>query len=608
MILGISAFFHDSAAALVHGGRVVAAAQEERFSRIKHDRAFPARAIEYCLAEAGLNGRPPDYVVFYEKPFAKFDRILETQLAVAPRGFATFRRAIPGWLEEKLRLPGILREQLPHYKKRPLFTSHHESHAASAFFPSPFSEAAVLTIDGVGEWATATIHHGQGNQLTCLAEQHFPHSLGLLYSAITHFCGFRVNSGEYKLMGLAPFGRPIHEEWLRNEVAILGDDGSLWLDQRWFNYCGGLVMTSPLMNQHLGGPPRRPEAPITRREMDLAASVQRITEDAVIRMARHARKLTGADNLCLAGGVALNCVANGRLQREGIFHNIWIQPAAGDAGGALGAALMVSHALLNQARPAGDGMSGGLLGPSIDPLTLASTLDEMGVTHRALDLEDLLEEACTMLEAGMVVGWVQGRMEYGPRALGARSILADPRHPGMQGLLNRKIKFRESFRPFAPAVLAEEAARWFDIPDDLRSPYMLHVAKIRESFRTGGTLPDDDASADEILTAISEVRSPFPAITHVDWSARLQTVEKDTGIFRLLLERFFKRTHCPMLANTSFNIRNEPIVLNAADAVRCFLHTEMDALIIGNHVILKADNPGKSTLERQNHLASFAAD
>lgn len=601
LVLGISACFHDAAAALVRGGEIVAAAQEERFSRIKHDAGFPSRAVGYCLAEAGVSARDLDFVAFYEKPLRKFERLLESYLAVAPAGFASFRKAIPSWLREKLLLPREIRNHLGGYHRRILFTGHHEAHAASAFFPSPFGEAAVLTIDGVGEWTSAGIHHGCGNRLVPLQEMDFPHSLGLLYSAMTYFCGFRVNSGEYKLMGLAPFGQPRFAARLADKVVRIAEDGSLWMDQSYFNYIGGLTMTSPRMEELLEGPPRTPESEITRREMDIAASIQSITEEVVLRMARHARALTDCSNLCMAGGVALNCVVNGRLAKEKLFRNCWIQPASGDAGGALGAAMQVAHGLLDAPRPKGDGMKGGLLGPSVDRNELPAKLAALGVAfRRQSDEEVLLEEVCRHIGEGRVVGWVQGRMEFGPRALGARSILADPRNPDIQRQLNLKIKFRESFRPFAPAVLEEEAPRWFDVPPDCQSPYMLMVAPIREEWR----LPASGSGLD----AVREVRSPFPAITHVDHSARLQTVAKGTGVFRRLLECFFRLTGCPILVNTSFNIRGEPMVADAADAVRCFLNTDMDVLVIEDCLILKEDNLALAGAAREAYLNSFRPD
>jgi carbamoyltransferase len=601
LVLGISAYFHDAAAALVRGGEIVAAAQEERFSRIKHDAGFPGRAVEYCLAEAGVSAKDLDFVVFYEKPLLKFERLLESYLASAPAGFASFRKAIPLWLREKLLLPRDIRRRLGGYHRRILFTGHHEAHAASAFFPSPFKEAAVLTIDGVGEWTSAAIHHGRGNELSTLAEMDFPHSLGLLYSAMTYFCGFRVNSGEYKLMGLAPFGQPRFASRLLDKVVRIGDDGSLWMDQSFFNYIGGLTMTSSRMEELLEGPPRRPESEITRREMDIAASIQSITEEVVLKMARHARDLTDCPNLCLAGGVALNCVANGKLAREKIFRDCWIQPASGDAGGALGAALQVAHGLLEEPRPSGDGMKRGLLGPMVDRRTLPTRLGALGVTfHQHTDEPAMLEEVCRHIADGHVVGWVQGRMEFGPRALGARSILADPRNPGIQSQLNLKIKFRESFRPFAPAMLEEEASRWFEIPPDCPSPYMLLVAPVREQWRIPATGTG--------LDAVRETRSPFPAITHVDYSARLQTVAPGTGIFRRLLECFFRLTGCPMLVNTSFNIRGEPMVAGVDDAVRCFLNTDMDVLAIEDCLLVKMDNIAIAGAAKEAYLKSFRPD
>ncbi len=568
-ILGISAWYHDAAAALVAGGEIVAAAQEERFSRVKHDPRFPRRAVEACLDQAGLDPGAVDYVVFYDKPVLKFGRILDTWLATAPRGFRAFARALPVWLSSKLHLPREMRRALRGaYRKRFVFTAHHEAHAASAFFPSPFSEAAVLTLDGVGEWATATGGTGRGGRIEILEELRFPHSAGLLYSAFTGYLGFRVNSGEYKVMGLAPYGKPRYAGLILDKLLDLREDGSFRLDLSYFDYPHGLRMTSRRFHRLFGGPPRRPDEPLEERHRDLAASIQRVTEEIVLRAARHLHARTGMRNLCLAGGVALNCVANGRLLREGPFERIWVQPAAGDAGGALGAALFVWHQLLGQPRPAGGGdrQKGSLLGPEHPDAAIRSFLDRAGARYDAPETEEeLLERTADLLARGRVVGWFQGRMEFGPRALGARSILADPRDPGMRDRINGKVKFRESFRPFAPAVLREHAPAWFDLDPETESPYMLLAAPVRASRRR-----------------------EIPAVTHVDGSARLQTVDEARhGRFARLLARFHARTGCPVLLNTSFNVRGEPIVCTPEDAWKCYRATGLDALVLGGHVLEK---------------------
>jgi carbamoyltransferase len=590
-ILGISGFYHDAAAALVVDGEIVAAAQEERFSRRKHDAAMPVRAVEWCLRRAGIEAAELDYVGFYEKPLAKLDRLLETHLAVAPRGFSGFAAAMPSWLADKLHLPARIRRGVPGYRGPILFCDHHESHAASAFYPSPFAEAAVLTIDGVGEWATASFGVGREHRLELTRALSFPHSLGLLYSALTYFTGFAVNADEYKVMGLAPYGEPTYLDLLLAEVVHLGEDGSLWLDQRYFDYCGGLTMTSSAMDQLLGGPPRRPDQPIGEREMNLAASVQRLTEEVLLRTAREVHRQTGQRRLCLAGGVALNCVANGRLQREGPFDEIWIQPAAGDAGGALGVALLVWHELLQNPRPAPrDAMRGALLGPEYTAEEILAALDAAGAHHRdfASD-EGMLEQTVELLAEGKVVGWFQGRMEYGPRALGSRSILADPRLPEMQSLINRKVKFREGFRPFAPVVLAEHAAEVFALPPAVPSPYMLLVAPLREEQLL--PLEPGDAAV-RGLARRDVVRSRLPAVTHVDGSARIQTVAAESPeLYRRLLERFHARTGCPVLVNTSFNLGWEPIVESPEQAVATFFASELDALVIGRVVVEKRQQP-----------------
>ena len=594
-ILGISAYYHDSAAAVVVDGEIVAAAQEERFSRIRHDASFPSRAIDYCLSVAGVKPAELDYVGFYEKPLLHFERLLETHLAFAPLGFASFAKAIPLWLKQKIHLPRELRRGLPGYQRRFVFAEHHESHAASAFFPSPFDDAAILTVDGVGEWASATWGHGRGNRITLCAEQHFPHSLGLLYSAFTSFCGFTVNSGEYKLMGLAPYGEPRFVDLIFKELVDLKDDGSFRMNMAYFTYCHGLTMTGARFAQLFGGPSRQPESPITQREMDLAASIQHVTEEIMLRMARHVHHQTKQKNLCLAGGVALNCVANGRLLREGPFERIWIQPAAGDAGGALGVAYFIWHHLLDQPRVPrpDDRMKGTFLGPHCDEASLRTFFAQVGARFQHLADEDLLcAETARHIAAGKIVGWVQGRMEFGPRALGARSILGDARNPAMQSTMNLKTKFRESFRPFAPAVLREAAGRYFDLPADTESPYMLLVADIAESQRL---TPSADESLLRGLDRLTAIRSRIPATTHVDGSARVQTVdERRHPRFHKLLSAFAAQTGCPLVVNTSFNVRGEPIVCTAADAYRCFMATNIDVLVIEDFILLKHDQPAQS--------------
>jgi carbamoyltransferase len=606
-ILGISAFYHDAAAALVVDGRIVAAAQEERFTRRKHDAAFPTHAIEYCLRTAGLSAADLDHVAYYEKPLLKFERLLETYLAFAPRGLPSFMRAVPVWLHEKIRLTSVMNAGLGgHYRRPYVFTEHHEAHAASAFFPSPFDEAAILTVDGVGEWATASLGIGRGNRLELTHELRFPHSLGLLYSAFTYFCGFRVNSGEYKLMGLAPYGTPRYADLIREKLVELRPDGSFRLALEYFNYCAGLTMTSPRFDALFGGPPRRPEAPLTEREFDLAASVQQVTEEIYVRMACHLHEQTGLKNLCLAGGVALNCVGNGRLLRESPFERIWIQPAAGDAGGALGAALFVWHQLLDNARraTAGDHQQGSLLGPEFTAAEIEATLRSAGAVYRrAVDEADLCAQTAQLIADGRVVGWVQGRMEFGPRALGARSILGDPRRVEMQSAMNRKIKFRESFRPFAPAVLAEHAGEFVTLPPGTESPYMLLVAPVRPERRLA---PTGSVSG---VGRVQEVRSDLPAVTHVDYSARIQTVDRERHPrFRRLLEAFHRATGCPAVINTSFNVRSEPIVGTPADAYRCFMATEMDALVIGDFILLRPDQPAANRVDPREHLGRFERD
>ncbi|MFO1094900.1 MAG: carbamoyltransferase [Planctomycetaceae bacterium] len=585
-ILGISAFYHDSAAALVVDGEIVAAAQEERFSRVKNDRRFPAAAIGYCLETAGITARELDFVSFYEKPLLKFDRVLETNFAVAPRGFRSFARSMPSWLKLKLHVTREFRRHLPEFARRPLFAEHHEAHAASAFFPSPFEEAAILTVDGVGEWATATMGVGRGNRIELLRELRFPHSVGLLYSAFTYYCGFEVDSGEYKLMGLAPYGEPTYVDVILNRIVDLRPDGSLWLDLSYFDYCHGLRMTSAKFHQLFGGPPREPDEPLQQRHLDIAASIQRVTEDILLRMARHIHSQTGKRRLCLAGGVALNAVANGRILTEGPFEDVWIQPAAGDSGGALGAALLVWHQLQERPRtpsPA-DSQRGSLLGPEFAADQIRTCLNERGAAFRELaDEASLCTEVARLLAAQKVVGWFQGRMEFGPRALGNRSILADARNAGMQAVLNQKIKFRESFRPFAPAILAECAVDFFQLPATSSSPYMLLVTELQPSQRTPISNPEPQG-----LERLNIVRSQIPAVTHVDDSARLQTVDAArNATFAALLQEFRRQTGCPLLVNTSFNVRDEPIVCSPADAYDCFLATDMDVLVLGKFVLLK---------------------
>ncbi|MFN0066965.1 MAG: carbamoyltransferase [Limisphaerales bacterium] len=587
-LLGLSAFYHDSAAALLRDGVIVAAAQEERFTRRKNDESFPAQAAAYCLREAGIGEGDLDAVVFYDKPILKFSRLLETALAIAPRGFGGFVRALPAWLGGKLNLRATLREELPGLRRdcRLLFTQHHEAHAASAFLPSPFASAAILTVDGVGEYATTTIGRGRGNEFELLKELHFPHSLGLLYSAFTAYCGFRVNSGEYKLMGLAPFGEPRFVPAIRDHLLELRDDGSFWLNLEFFDFLAGARMTNGRFHDVFGGPPRRPEEPITPRHCDVACSIQAVAEEMMLGLARHARELTGLENLCLAGGVALNCVANGRLLREAGFRRLWIQPAAGDAGGALGAALAAWHRdLPRHADGRRDAMHGALLGPAVSDAEVQAVLDrEEAVYERLPDDDVLVNRVAALLADGKVVGWVQGRMEFGPRALGARSILGDPRSPAMQGMMNLKVKFRESFRPFAPAVLRERVSECFEL--DCDSPYMLLVAPVATHLRLA------PAATAQGLDRVKEIRSKLPAVTHLDYSARIQTVTaEDHPQFHRLLTRFSELTGCPVLVNTSFNVRGEPVVCTPDDAWRCFMNTEMDHLAVGHFLLDRTRQP-----------------
>lgn len=614
-ILGISAYYHDSAAALVVDGEIVAAAQEERFTRVKHDHEFPRHAIAYCLAEAGLRPERLDYVAFYDKPLTKFERLLETYLAYAPWGFRSFQQALPLWLKKKLHLRREIRNGLGGEYPGPLvFCDHHESHAASAFFPSPFDEAAILTLDGVGEWSTSTYGFGRGNRIQLTHELRFPHSLGLLYSAFTYYTGFKVNSGEYKVMGLAPYGSPIYRDLILEHLIDLKEDGSFRMDMRYFNYCQGLTMTSERFHRLFGGPPRQPESKVTQREMDLAASIQAVTEEIMLRMARHVHRQTGMKNLVLAGGVALNCVGNGRILREGPFQNIWIQPAAGDAGGALGAALFTWYQLLDRPRqPNGrDAMHGALLGPGYDPQEVADYLDLIGAVHHSFDDEAaLLDHVADLLADEKVVGWVQGRMEFGPRALGCRSILGDARSPRMQSVMNLKIKFRESFRPFAPVVLREHVDEYFEMRPGEDSPYMLLVAPVRQDKRLRNPRSVEGIPEIELegIARLNVPRSVIPAVTHVDYSARVQTVDPQRhGRFYRLLKRFYEKTGCPVLINTSFNVRGEPIVCSPADAYRCFMGTNMDVLVIENQVLYKHEQPKDKATDRKQYLAQFALD
>ena len=591
-ILGISAFYHDSAAALVEDGRIVAAAQEERFTRKKHDARFPRSALAYCLDAAGVGLDAVDHVVFYDKPFLKFERLLETYLAFAPKGFRSFRMALPLWLHEKLFQKRLLRDELtrlsPGYdwEERLLFAEHHQSHAASAFFPSPFEEAAVLTMDGVGEWATTSVAHGRGNRLEMVKELHFPHSLGLLYSAFTYYTGFKVNSGEYKVMGLAPYGEPRYTQRILDHLLDLKPDGTFRLDQSYFDYCTGLKMTGAAFDRLFDGPARKPTEPLTQRHMDLAASVQAVTEEVVLRLTRALAAESGAENLCLAGGVALNCVANGKVLRDGKFKRIWVQPAAGDAGGALGAALAAYHIHKGGAREIDnklDGMSGSYLGPAFAEEECAARLKGAGARFHELDGAALIDRAVGDLVEGKALGWFQGRMEFGPRALGNRSIIADARSPTMQSALNLKVKYRESFRPFAPAILREDVAEWFELNGD--SPYMLMVADVVEGRRRAMTAEEQRRFGIEKLNV---PRSDVPAVTHVDYSARIQTVHGETnGRFKTLLSHFKARTGCPVLVNTSFNVRGEPIVCTPEDAFRCFMGTGLDVLAIGDLYLRK---------------------
>ena len=612
-ILGLSAYYHDSAACLVEDGRIVAAAQEERFTRKKHDPGFPSNAVAYCLQEAGITAKELDLVGFYEKPLVKFERLLETYVACAPKGLRSYLMALPLWLTDKLWMSDDILTHVEGYAGEVMFGEHHESHAASAFYPSPFEQAAILTMDGVGEWATSSIGVGKGNDIELLKELRFPHSLGLLYSAFTYFTGFRVNSGEYKIMGLAPYGEPKYVQTIKDHLLQINDDGSLWMNMDYFTYPSGLTMTGDKFATLFDGPARKPESKLTQREMDLARSVQEITEEVMIKMARFARRETGMRDLCLAGGVALNCVGNGRLLREKVFDNIWIQPAAGDAGGALGVALSLWHRYLDKARvspestgawerpstmvtsaakPAtppryADGMSGSYLGPRPTNEAVQAFLDANGYKGQRLDGAALADRVAALMADEKVVGLVQGRMEFGPRALGGRSILGDARSPKMQSVMNLKIKFRESFRPFAPAITREHVNEWFEIDED--SPYMLLVADVQGSQR----LPvREDAKDLWGIDKLNVPRSTIPAVTHVDYSARIQTVRRDTNpLYYDIIDAFFRLTGCPVIVNTSFNVRGEPIVCTPEDAYRCFMRTDMDVLVLENFLLLKEDQP-----------------
>jgi carbamoyltransferase len=589
-ILGISAFYHDSAAALVRDGDIVAAAQEERFTRKKHDFDFPHKAIAYCLEEAGIQPGQLDYVAFYDKPFIKFERLLETYLQYAPIGIQSFIKAMPLWIKQKLWMKNLIQEHLPGYEGKILFPRHHESHAASAFYPSPFEEAAIITVDGVGEWTTTSVGHGKGNKFKLLKELHFPHSLGMLYSAFTYYTGFKVNSGEYKVMGLAPYGEPRYVQTILDHLIDLKEDGSFKLNMKYFNYAAGLTMTNRKFNKLFGGPPRTKEGRLGQREMDLARSLQDVTEMAMVRMARHAKQVTGSKYLCLAGGVALNCVANGKILREKIFDDIWIQPAAGDAGGALGAALAVWYDYLdNPRKPDGkmDTQKGSYLGPEYKEKDILAFLEQNKLPYTHYSDEEILDVTARLLTNEHVIGWFHGRMEFGPRALGSRSIIGDARSPVMQKKMNLKIKFRESFRPFAPSVLGEEVANYFEL--DRPSPYMLLVANVKKELQREMTSEEKQLFG---IDKLNVVRSSITAVTHVDYSARVQTAHKETNPrYWQMIDRFRQLTSCPVIVNTSFNVRGEPIVCTPLDAYKCFMRTEMDYLVLGNYILDKKNQP-----------------
>lgn len=608
-ILGISAFYHDSAACLVKDGEIIAAAQEERFTRKKHDYNFPQHAVDFCLERGGITADDLDLVTFYDKPLLKFDRLLETYIAFAPRGFKLFLMGMPLWLKQKLHTPRELDQGLRGaYEGRYVFTAHHESHAASAFFPSPFQEAAILTLDGVGEWATGSIALGRDNRIEMLQEMRFPHSLGLLYSAFTYFTGFKVNSGEYKLMGLAPYGEPVYADLIREKLLDIKDDGSFRMDMDYFGFCHTDVMTSPKMDGLFGGPPRQAETDITQREMDIAASIQVVTEEIVLKIANHAHEITGQNNLVMAGGVALNCVANGRVLREGPFENLWIQPAAGDAGGALGAALFTWHQLLDNPREAqpDDSQYGSLLGPEFSDDEIKTYLDSAGAVYQHYeDEEKLIDRIAELIATEHVVGHFADRSEFGPRALGSRSILGDGRSTEMQSTMNLKIKFRESFRPFAPAVLREDVDEYFEMRPDENSPYMLLVAPVQDSKR----LDVKEADRAKGLDKLKEIRSTVPAITHVDYSARVQTIDmQHHPRFYKIIQAFKNKTGSPVVINTSFNVRGEPIVNTPHDAYRCFMFTNMDVLVLENFILRKQDQPNAREIDVEAYLAEFALD
>jgi carbamoyltransferase len=611
IVLGISAYYHDSAACLIIDGEIVAAAQEERFTRLKHDAGFPRNAINYCLKEAQVDYEAIDFIVYYDKPFLKFERILETYLAFAPKGFRSFMRSLPIWIKEKLFQKKLLISELKKclgnnldYKEILLFSQHHLSHAASAFFPSPFESAAILTMDGVGEWATTTISVGSGNKIDFVSEIRFPHSIGLLYSAFTFFAGFKVNSGEYKLMGLAPYGKPVFADLIKKHLVDIKDDGSFTLNMHYFDYCAGLKMTNKSFESLFEGPPRSAESPITEREMDLAASIQLVTEEIILKICRHIRNITGEKNLCLAGGVALNCVANGKILEGGTFENIWIQPASGDAGGSLGSALAVFYSVLGNPRivePRRDSMKGSYLGPEFSQSEVEQQLTKLGAKFISYSTSEIIDITAHSLAQGKTVGWMQGRMEFGPRALGARSILADARSEKMQRLLNKQVKFRESFRPFAPSVLIEKADEYFDLK--VESPYMLLTAAVSQRVRKKEIFP---GSTIEMIERLNISRSRIPAVTHVDYSARVQTVHEDANpIYHKLLTRFYEITDCPVLINTSFNVRSEPIVCTPEDAYRCFMGTDLDLLVINNAILIKDDQPNEL---RQIYYGEFILD
>ena len=596
-ILGISAYYHDSAACIIKDGKILVAAQEERFTRKKHDASFPRLAIMSCLKEANIKSTDLDYVVFYEKPFLKFERLLETYLAFAPRGFKSFSQSMPLWVKDKIFQKSIIIEELKNcldskgsWEDKLLFSEHHLSHAASAFYPSQFEQSAILTMDGVGEWTTTSLAFGSGNKIEVLKEINFPHSLGLLYSAFTYYIGFKVNSGEYKVMGLAPYGKPIYSNLIKENLIDIKSDGSFALDLSYFDYCTGLTMTNNKFHRLFGGPPRGPESELSQHDMDLAASIQSVIEEVVVKLAIGIKKITGAKTICLAGGVALNCVANGVLLRKQIFDDIWVQPAAGDAGGALGAALAAYHLSFNKEREIsekGDSMSGSFLGPQFLDKEVEFELHSIGANFKEFSHEEMIDKTANFLNEGKAIGWMQGRMEFGPRALGSRSILADPRSPNMQKLLNLKIKYRESFRPFAPSVLSEHTKDWFNLETD--SPYMLFVSEINEEKKI---INEEDSLFG--IDKLSIKRSIVPAITHIDYSARVQTVHKETNpIYHSLITKFYELTNCPMIVNTSFNVRGEPIVCTPQDAFNCFMGTELDVLVINNYLMVKNEQDPK---------------